>query len=304
MHFAEFVEMWKNLLTNWPFWCIIVYVNSLLTNTYLEDVMKESSSASKFVSLITYAKAEDVERILAEKSEMLTYAFWIPHDKDEAAPHIHIVVGLVNSRKPNEVSNWFKKCVNDEGVAQNTLAEPVISCDDIVEYLTHSDEKSVQKGKHQYTTEDIRVSRGTLEAFREEKTDLQRHAEAKSKKEAKEDECEQLLDDIIAGTSCRTMARRYGRDFMKNHKAYREYAAMVILEEEGDIEKASQVAGNGFHYWQQQAQREAYEDGVIHALNRVYEMVVSEENGYSNATKDDFKKLLGQISQTERKRKE
>ena len=263
--------------------------------------MKESSSATKFVSLITYAKAEDVERILAEKSEMLSYAFWIPHDKDEAEPHIHIVVGLVNSRKPNEVSNWFKKCTNDDGVVQNTLAEPVLSCDDIVEYLTHSDVKSVQKGKHQYVVEDIRVSRGTLEAFREEKTDYQRRDEAKSKKEAKEDECEQLLDDLIAGTPCRTMARRYGRDFMKNHKAYREYAAMVILEEEGDLEKASQVAGNGFAIFQQEAQRKAYEDGVVTALNRVYDLVVDEENGYSKATKDDFKKLLGQISAAERK---
>lgn len=263
--------------------------------------MKESSSATKFVSLITYAKAEDVERILAEKSEMLTYAFWIPHDKDEAEPHIHIVVGLVNSRKPNEVSNWFKKCVNDEGVAQNTLAEPVISCDDIVEYLTHSDEKSVQKGKHQYTAEDIRVSRGTLEAFREEKTDLQRHAEAKAKKEAKEDECEQLLDDIIAGTSCRTMARRYGRDFMKNHKAYREYAAMVVLEEEGDLDKAAQIANNGFTYWQQQAEKTAFENGVFHALNRVYETIVDDENGYCKLTRDDFKRVLGDISRSERK---
>lgn len=266
--------------------------------------MKKSSSATKFVSLITYARAVDVQRILAEKSELLTYAFWIQHDKDEAEPHIHIVVGLVNSRKPNEVSNWFKKCVNDEGVVQNTLAEPVISCEDIVEYFTHTDENSIQKGKHQYTEEDIRVSIGTLEAFREEKSDFQRYSEAKTKKEAKEDECEQILDDIISGTSARTMARRYGRDFMKNHKAYREYAAMVILEEGGDIEKAYQVAGNGSAYWQQEAQRKAYEDGVVAALNRVYEIVVDEENGYSKKTKDDFKKIIGHISAAEQKRKD
>lgn len=262
--------------------------------------MKESSSATKFVSLITYAKPEDVERILAEKAEQMEHAFWIPHDKDEAAPHIHVVVGLVNSRKPNEVSNWFKKCVNDEGVAQNTLAEPVISCEDIVEYLTHEDEKSVQKGKHQYTQEDIRVSRGTIEAFRKEKTEFQRHAEAKAKQEAKEDECEQLLDDIIEGVSCRTMARKYGRDFMKNHKAYREYAAMVVLEESGDIEKAAKIANNGFAYWEKQAEREAFENGVVHAINRAYELIVDSENGYCKQTKEDFKKVLGQITRTER----
>lgn len=266
--------------------------------------MEKSSSQTKYVALITYAKAEDVERILAEKAEQLEYGFWIPHDQDEAEPHIHIVLGLVNGRKPNEVANWFKKCVNDEGVAQNTLAEPVLDCSRIVVYLTHEDEKSQAKGKHQYTEEDIRVSRGTLADFCKEKTDWQRHKEAEEKREAKSDECEQLLDDLISGVSCRTMARRYGRDFMKNHKAYREYAAMVILEEEGDVEKASQVAGNGFAFWQQEAQRKAYEDGVVAALNRVYEMVVDEENGYSKTTKDDFKKLLGHISAAERKRKE
>lgn len=266
--------------------------------------MKESSSATKFVSLVTYAKAPDVERILAEKSEMLNYAFWIQHDKDEAEPHIHIVVGLVNSRKPNEVSNWFKKCANDEGVVQNTLAEPILSCNDIVEYLTHTDVKSLQLGKHQYSEVDIRVSRGKLEAFREEKSDYQRRDEAKSKKEAKEDECEQLLNDIIAGTSCRTMARRYGRDFIKNHKAYREYAAMVVLEEEGDLDKAAQIANNGFAYWQQQAEKTAFENGVYHALNRVYETIVDDENGYCKLTRDDFERVLGDISRSERKRKE
>lgn len=91
---------------------------------------------------------------------------------------------------------------------------------------------------------------------------------------------------------------------MKNHKAYREYAAMVVLEEEGDLEKASQIAGNGFAFYQQEAQRKAYEDGVVSALNRVYEIVVDDENGYSKATKEDFKRLLGQISRAEKNRKE
>lgn len=258
--------------------------------------MNASSAKSKYIALISYAKADDVERILNEKSELLNYAFWILHDKDNATPHIHLVVGLTTSRKIDEVANWFKKCTNDEGVVQNTIGEPVIDCSSIVDYLTHSDVKSKQAGKHQYTVEDIKVSRGSIDDFAKEKTDKQRREEAEAKLVAKADECEQLLNDIIDNVSCREMARRYGRDFIKNHKAYREYAAMVVLEEDGDIDKASKIAGNGFEFWKQEAQREAFEDGVVTALNRVYDIVTNEENGYSKTTRNDLKKVYREFS--------
>lgn len=258
-------------------------------------------SKTKYIALSSYASEGDIARILSEKSEQIEHAFYCFHDKDESEPHTHIVLGLVASRNPSEIANWFKKCVNDEGRVQRTTAQAVISCRGIGDYLTHSGEGSGQQEKHQYTDEDIKVSKGCLADFKKLKTEAEIAAEAAEKREAKADESEQLLQDIIDKVPAREMARRYGRDYMKNHKSYREYAALVVLEETGDLPRADEIGSGGFQYINEVCRREAYEDGVISALNRVYEMVADEENGFSRTTKEDFKRILRCMSNRKEK---
>lgn len=237
-----------------------------------------NQTSTKYVSLTTYAKPCDIDSILVKKADLIEHAFHILHDKDENETHSHIVLGLKRSRIPQEIVSWFKNCVDDNGKKVNTFAEPIISCDGIIDYLTHSGED--QKLKHQYKEEDIKVPFGNLEAFRELNTERDIRKEAKAKKEEKADECESLIDDIISGVSLREMARKYGKDFMKNRKSYNEFAAMVIMEEEGDFEKAFRIMGNGFNQHIEEvkhlAAREAYTKGEYKTAAALCHLLQSE----------------------------
>ena len=54
-----------------------------------------------------------------------------------------------------------------------------------------------------------------------------------------------LIDDILNGLSLRVLARRYGRDFMKNWKAYVDFANLVREQENGGLLKYEREAD----YW-------------------------------------------------------
>ena len=54
-----------------------------------------------------------------------------------------------------------------------------------------------------------------------------------------------LIDDILNGLSLRVLARRYGRDFMKNWKFYVAYANLVREQENGGLLKYEREAD----YW-------------------------------------------------------
>lgn len=256
--------------------------------------MPINNKKTKYISLMTYAQENDIKRILNEKSAQLENAFYIYHDKDESEPHYHIVIELKTDRAIKEIISWFKKCNDINGNTVNTFGETVISCAAIAEYLTHTG--IGQETKHQYKLEDIKEPIGKIDNFRQSKSDYEIKKQANNKRIEKADNNEKLLDDLIEGLPCREMARRYGRDFMKNHKAYREYAAMVVIEEDGDLEKACKIASNGFEYLRQEAERAAFEDGVITALTRVYDIVVDEENGYCKSTIKDIKNIYKKMT--------
>lgn len=239
--------------------------------------------STKFIGFISYASAADIESIINSKANQIDHAFMIFHDKDEAENHHHIVFGLKGSRKIGEIRGWFSKCVDEEGKEVNTWAEPVLSCSGIADYLTHSTERA--KGKHQYSEFDIKVILGDLAQYKLLKTNSEIKAGALAKAASKADECESLIQDIIDHVPSREMARRYGRDFMKNRKSYLEFASIVLMEETGDFEAAFKLTTDGFDYVLHQAQKQSYIDGVRDGLMQAYEAVVDQENGYASQFK-------------------
>lgn len=240
--------------------------------------MQNLNTKSKYISLTTYAQEKDISRILEEKSEQLDYAFYIHHDKDNNEPHYHIVIGLKTDRTIKDIVGWFKKCIDLTGNTVNTFGESVISCEGITEYLTHSG--TGQEGKHQYIDTDIKAPKGSLDDFRKLKTERDISLLAKAKKEEKAVECESLIDDIIIGKPLREMAKKYGRDFMKNRKQYCEFASLVVLEEEGDFEKAFKIMGNGLDQHIEEvkhlATREAYAEGEYKTAAAICHLLQSE----------------------------
>lgn len=74
------------------------------------------------------------------------YAY-IKHDKDGEKPHYHFYIEFVNPRS-------IKSVADDIGIPDNML-EKVRSADAVKMYLTHSDKKSQEAGKHLYDFKEV-----------------------------------------------------------------------------------------------------------------------------------------------------
>ena len=190
----------------------------------------------------TYATESDFKAVLTGKRDSVRNLCYIVHDKEEDRDtHIHFLVTLSESMQMQRVAGWFKKCKDTKGEICNTFCEELLSKDAMEEYITHSG-KFAQKGKHQYDENEIKVLEGIQDArgHIKGKQDLARErAERKEQHQQEtEEQNETFLNDLIARKPHREMAKKYGRDYMKNHKAYAEFAGLVVLEETGDIERA------------------------------------------------------------------
>lgn len=202
-----------------------------------ERITEETTKEYKYVSLMSYATEEELTKVLEEKKPYIKGVSYIFHDKETAEPHFHIALELKRSRKGQAIIRWFKGLKDSKGQTANTFGEEVISVSALRDYFKHEDEESLNKGKHQYTDEDIKVIDGLSDAWDYETAWEKAEAKAEAK-EQQGDEVEQMLDDIINEVPSREMARRYGRDFMKNAASYRKFAADVVLEESQDVDLA------------------------------------------------------------------
>lgn len=197
----------------------------------------EFDLSTRFHHLTTYAPPEQVKRVLTSKSEQLVFAEYILHDKDVKEdgslkePHVHILIELKSPRYLTDVCKWFKNCLDNVGRTVTTRSIEISpTTQDADDYLTHKKEPS----KHQYIDEDIIVLSGSREAFRNSKIDKHNNT-AEGDENSKADEVENLLQDVVDKVPLRQMARRYGRDFIKNYNAYRNYALQMVAEETGEL---------------------------------------------------------------------
>lgn len=95
---------------------------------------------SRFFSLMSYAKEEDIINILKSKERYLDFACYAYHDKDDNENHYHILIQLKNPRKQEQILKWFEGLTDDEGKECNTFSEITKSTEDSFYYLTHSNE--------------------------------------------------------------------------------------------------------------------------------------------------------------------
>lgn len=197
---------------------------------------------TKFHALTTYVSEDQLKTVIQAKSSQIEHARYIFHYKEDKEPHTHIVIVTSKPRKLSEIRAWFKDLPDTKGEKANTLSEELYSTQDMEEYMLHEDDDSkADESKHQYLAEDIKVLQGDTDEYLSLETRLQetrRLAEESEERklkqrEASADDVEGQLDDIIKGTPLREMARKYGRDYIKNRRAYNEYAAMVVCEETG-----------------------------------------------------------------------
>lgn len=164
--------------------------------------------------LITYHDRETIEGVLQNRP--VRAAAYIYHDKDvneDGTPkpaHWHIMLCANNAVTVGQVRRWFPP-------HQNTLGQ-VMEDDERAEgYLTHENEPD----KVKYSRDDIVLYGQGWKPFHAAWTSSNRDNEA----------VEIMLDDIIDGVSKRTMCRRYGRDYIRNQRAYDAYARQMAYEE-------------------------------------------------------------------------
>lgn len=236
------------------------------------------------LELVTYASASDIERILRDKSEQLVFAEYIHHDKDTKEdgtpkiPHSHILLELKAPRLMSDVAKWFKKCVDDKGELVTTRYKEILNTASADDYLTHSGDSKGEAGKYQYERTQVRELQGNLEDFRSKPTRTDRLNEAQASKDEKADEVEGLLNDIVRGLPMREMARKYGRDYIKNRKAYTEYAGLMALEEGADLDTFIRITRNPIEEHINELRKEAFDDGVKSGLREV-EHIIHNDKG-------------------------
>lgn len=229
------------------------------------SIQEELKRGTRAVFVRTYATAESLESALEGKG-LEAYAY-ILHDKDGCEPHLHVVMLADRSRRGKDLYAWLKDCVDSKGQPANSEIEVVRSMDACHKYLTHSDDASKQKGKHQYTESDIVYPMGA-EPW-EYKTPVDVQFQAREKERASAEKCDQLIQDIIDRVPAREMARRYGRDYMKNHMVYRKFAAEVLLEEGGDLDKAFALTDSILDQRIQKQVHDSYDLGMATAITYI-----------------------------------
>lgn len=172
-------------------------------------------------SLISYHTKEEIESVLQKHFADIKDFAYICHDSDlspkgDLKPsHYHIVLHLFTPKSTNVVREWFydRTLFPLSKPTQNTLSQPVIDIDGILDYLTHCN----QPDKYQYDKSLIITNNPDwLDSPSEDDKDSKSYS---------------IVQDILEGVSFRQMAFRYGREFIINHKQYMDFASLILTED-------------------------------------------------------------------------
>lgn len=172
---------------------------------------KKSSSHSRrlyWIELIVYSSPNTFMPLL-RKADRWAYAY---HDLDKnddgtwKEPHYHIIVHFENARSINA-------CKRDILSTQNVLGKEITSVMGAYQYLWHENDLD----KYQYD-KSIVVSHNPVfwEGFLPD---------------IRASDTTDFLEDLLNHVDMVTMAKRYGRDYMKNYRAYKDFVDEVEFQE-------------------------------------------------------------------------
>lgn len=174
----------------------------------------------------TYQPLEEVDAIVFSGAK--TYAF-ITHDKDDKKEHNHFIVVYENAVSCKRFLTKF-----DIGTLQTyvTVCHNAKLCFD---YMLHRDKKSIDLGKHRYEASEVLSE--DINYFDRFKGNDKEANRAKTEK----DNAKFLEDMLDKNLTYREKAIRYGRDYMKNFRAYEAFAYVVAEEENKQYCEAQEV---------------------------------------------------------------
>ena len=169
--------------------------------------MAKNGFRSRQWSLVTYASVDEFMKLCVQAEH---YAY-VCHDKDGVAAHYHVLLVFKNPRALKGLQDVI-------GSDQNTFGEPVkSSLEEMYKYLTH--ERVTDKVL--YPKESVVCDSVSFwESLVADEGSI----------------TDSMIDDILQGLPLRLLARRYGRDYMRNHKAYIAFAQLVYAQEHGAVQ--------------------------------------------------------------------
>lgn len=159
--------------------------------------------------IVTYLSEAQFLCVLKERFSSWAYIY---HDKDGNEPHWHIVGSCTNKVSFKRLLKDFESCGNE-----NTRLIPITKEDlrERYEYLDHRNETS----KYHYPSAAIKHHEEHYWQVVCKDIILDRTAN------------DEFIEDLLSETiSIEQMGRKYGRDFMKNYKAYWDYRECVRTE--------------------------------------------------------------------------
>lgn len=209
--------------------------------------------------VVTYTNPADHLTELLSKTKGYAYAY---HDKDTnedgtpKEPHYHLLIVLTCNMT---ITALAKKL---EHLPCNSIINLVHDKAEAYHYLIHANAPE----KYQYPPT--------------ARTSSDEHFFDKTKKVTTDNNddkptTDDLINDLIEGKPLREMAKKYGRDYIKNRRAYEDFAKDVIREEMHEERRASLEAEVEAEYKDirrlayESAKQDAYGDGYILALREL-----------------------------------
>lgn len=179
-------------------------------------------------AVMTYHSEEVIKAVLCSNSSRIRYYAYILHDKDINAdgtlktPHYHLLLVFYNAMTENAVKSLFPS-------NQNTLTQVLKDKYACFNYLDHKDKPD----KYQY--DHALIVSNDLEYW----DNLQECGED-------DDNCMNIINDILAGVPQSVMVMRYRRDYIIHRDKYFAVARSIEHERKHIVPAKSLVSDDTF----------------------------------------------------------
>lgn len=168
-------------------------------------------SKSRYFSLTTYATEKQIQKVIQSHISSLRAFCYIYHDKDEATPHLHILMRTHGTWTEKQIAKWFADLKDKEKQKINTFCEIASDMEALKKYILHDTDEAREEGKHQYTMDDVKDFG---------------YCDLAERKDSYDSSYE-ILEKVLLGVNPLTLVRTYGRDYLYHINQYNECVQMI-----------------------------------------------------------------------------
>lgn len=177
--------------------------------------MAGDTKKDRWFSCVTYCPEDVVKKVIETKRAYIRSWAYIIHDKENDI-HIHVLLRTYQSYTFKAIMHWFDDC-REAVCSANTFVQKIIDKSAAYDYLTHKYEPD----KVHYEEDNI----------------VGQNINDFSEAEQSKDSSFEIIQDMLKGVPYRSLAFKYGRDFIYHHKAYNDVVKEIKYQEMKEINK-------------------------------------------------------------------